>query len=157
FALASAYAGTPIGPGPLDLSEAFPASSLATAVHAAVLEGCIGETVAAVEAREAVAAATDPAVRAALSRVALEEQTHAARAFRFVKWALAQADPTLRGVLLQQIIALVDMESRATAPPAIPVAMRPADRAVSMRLAEHGVLASDARAEIRRRVVAEVV
>lgn len=88
FALASAYAGRTLGPGPLDVTGSLEASSLSDIVDLALLEGCFGETSAALEASEAADSAADPVVRAAYERIAEDEQRHAELAFRFVRWAL---------------------------------------------------------------------
>ncbi len=94
FAFASAYAEAPVGPGAVDVTGAIPATDLRTAVLAAVREGCIGETLAAIECRVASESATDPVVRDALARIAEDETRHAQLAWRFVRWAL-ERDPSL--------------------------------------------------------------
>jgi hypothetical protein len=90
FHLASAYAGRPIGPGPLDIVGSLASSTLLDVVELVLLEGCFGETVAALEALDAAETATDPVIVAAYSQIARDEQRHAALAFRFVRWALQQ-------------------------------------------------------------------
>lgn len=92
FGLAAAYGGAPIGPGPLDVGGCEPRARLADMAEAAAEEGCVGETLSALSARAALAGARDPAVRAALERIATEEEAHAALSWRFVAWALAQGD-----------------------------------------------------------------
>ena len=92
FALASAYAGHAIGPGPLDVARSLEVSSLAEIVDLVIAEGCFGETSAALEALEAAETATDPVIVAAYSQIARDEQRHAELAFRFVRWAL-ERDP----------------------------------------------------------------
>ena len=59
FALASAYAGRAVGPGALDVGAALSSRTPLDIVRTTILEGCIGETVAAVEAAEAREHATD--------------------------------------------------------------------------------------------------
>lgn len=88
FDIASAYAGQAIGPGPLDISGSLAVTSLADIVELVIVEGCFGETRAALEALEAADAATDPVIRAAYEQIARDEERHAALAFRFVRWAL---------------------------------------------------------------------
>lgn len=91
FALAGAYAGHPVGPGPLAIDGALTGSlSLREAAVAAVLEGCIGETLAAHQALAAAEVATDPVVRRVLAGIAEDEARHAELAWRFVAWALGQ-------------------------------------------------------------------
>ncbi len=88
FGLASLYAGAPVGPGPLAISGAVASLDLAALVDSVIREGCIGETLAAFEAREAATQATDPSVRATLAKIAADEQRHAEMAWQFVQWAL---------------------------------------------------------------------
>ncbi len=88
FALASAYAGRALGPGPLDVSHSLNVTSLADIVDLVLYEGCFGETSAALEALEAAQTAKDPVVRRTYEQIAADEQRHAELAFRFVRWAL---------------------------------------------------------------------
>jgi hypothetical protein len=99
FGLASAYAGAVLGPGPLDLSGVAPSASLAAAAAAAVREGCVNETVAALTATEQARAATDPALRAILERIARDEAEHAELAWCFVDWALRVGGQPVRVAL----------------------------------------------------------
>ncbi len=92
FHLASSYAGCTLGPGPLNIEHSLEHSSLLEIVDLVLAEGCIGETQAALTAVEAADAARDPVIRAAYARIAVDEQNHAALAFRFIRWALEQ-DP----------------------------------------------------------------
>lgn len=70
FSLASAYAGRPIGPGPLGSTD--PARVLRESVR----DGLIGEGLAAERARREVFA--DPTVAAVFAKIAREETEHAA-------------------------------------------------------------------------------
>jgi hypothetical protein len=91
FALASAYAGASWGPGPLPIDRAMESSDLRSVLVTAIHEGCVGETVAAIEAAETAERATDPAVRAVLLGIAEDETRHAELAWRFVRWALTES------------------------------------------------------------------
>jgi hypothetical protein len=88
FELASAYGGAPVGPGRLAVDGAAVRADLASAAVAAVHEGCVGETEAALLAQAQMDGARDPRVRRALLRIAADEADHAALAWRFVAWAL---------------------------------------------------------------------
>jgi hypothetical protein len=96
FALASHYAGTKLGPDRLDIQHCFEDNSLPAVMKLVLSEGCIGETVAALEALDEAASATDPVVRGVLERIAREEQAHAELAFKFMRWALAQCSREMR-------------------------------------------------------------
>jgi hypothetical protein len=96
FAMASAYAGRALGPGKLDVANSLDCGSLEEIVDLVIVEGCFGETGAALEALAAADTAQDPAVRDAFSRIAKDEQRHAELAFRFLRWAVEQS-PSVAG------------------------------------------------------------
>jgi hypothetical protein len=99
FAVASAFAGRALGPGPLAIDGALETTSLEEVVVATIREGCIGETVSAVHATEALFYVDDPALRQVLSRIAEDETRHAQLAWRFVRWALEIGDAELRSAV----------------------------------------------------------
>jgi hypothetical protein len=88
FAFASTYAGEKLGPAKLDMSRCFDGIDLVSVTKLVIAEGCIGETIAALEALEDADRATDSVVRNALLRIASDERNHAELAYRFVRWAL---------------------------------------------------------------------
>jgi len=97
FALASVYAGSALGPGALALGpEVFESVALVPIVKSAVVEGCINETLAALEAEAGAAAAKPEVVREFLTTIARDEGEHAALSFRFVRWALELGSGTVR-------------------------------------------------------------
>jgi hypothetical protein len=98
FALASAYAGRATGPAALDIDGALGPSDLGRSLLTTIREGCIGETVAALEAAELAQRVTDPVVRQVLEGIAGDEKRHAELAFRFVKWTLGER-PELASVV----------------------------------------------------------
>lgn len=90
FALASAYAGRGVGPGPLDLTDALVTAEVSDVVRLTFREGCVGETAAAHEARRMVEVSPDPLVRRVLESIAADEERHALTAWKFVAWALTR-------------------------------------------------------------------
>ncbi|WP_437738173.1 ferritin-like domain-containing protein [Sorangium sp. So ce1335] len=99
FALASRYAGRPLGPGPLAMDGALEAPTLAGAAASAVREGCVGETLAALQAGAQRGRARDPEVCRALDRIAADEAAHAELAWAFVRWALARGGEPVRAAV----------------------------------------------------------
>jgi hypothetical protein len=71
-------------------------SDLAAFAAATVEEGCVGETLSAAIAAEALRVCTDPAVRNSLAMIVRDERRHAALAWRTVAWALRVGDETVR-------------------------------------------------------------
>ena len=107
FALASAY-GEPVAPGPLPLTgDVLGDRSDEAIVEAAVLEGCIGETLAAARAERAASVAVDPIVRQVWAQIAEDEAKHAELAWRFVSWAV-----TRQPALAHRVVALTGSEPR---------------------------------------------
>src|SRR6185369_6652767 len=106
FAIANHFGSVTIGPGHLDVERSLDESSLEAIVINAIREGCIGETLAAVEAREAAEHAEDPVIRAVLREISADETRHAELAYRFVQWALSLGDPRLTHAVRQEFAAL---------------------------------------------------
>lgn len=123
FGLASVYAGEPLGPGPLPLDgDLLGLLSLAPITAAAVVEGCVGETVAALEASAAAERTTVPEIHATLETISADESRHAQLAWRFVRWALQQSDPTVRPAVqaaFRQALAARPLEAECTPDDAI--------------------------------------
>jgi hypothetical protein len=146
FAVASQYAGTPVGPGRLAVESSLDEMSLEQIVINTIREGCVGETVAAIEAREAAEHAKDPALRELLLVISEDETRHAELAFCFVQWALAQGDATLERAVRAELAAL----SEETPLPSTLGAQQTASLA-------HGIVPEPMRQAIRARAIREVI
>jgi hypothetical protein len=89
--LARAFDGAAPAPlfGALNLAGLEIRDNLASVAAAAVVEGCCGETFAAMALAQAAANCTDPANSEVIASIAEDEMRHAELAFRFVAWAVA--------------------------------------------------------------------
>ena len=96
FALAERFSGECLGPGPLALSDVRVSASLEEMVALAIREGCVGETLASLVAREQLAVARDRDVHHTLSQIAEDEARHAELAWRFVAWAISCGGDRIR-------------------------------------------------------------
>lgn len=101
FALAEHYSGRQLGPAPLAIDGSLRSQSLLQIAAAAAREGCIWETVAALEANVAAGTAEDPLVAALLRRIADDETAHAQLAWDIVHWAIAQGGAPVRAAVVQ--------------------------------------------------------
>ena len=149
FSIASRYAGKNLGPDRLNVDGASPAKDLASAVAAAVVEGCIGETLSALLAEARLARAEDADVRDALSRIATEEARHAELAWSFVGWAITSGGEDIR-----------DAAGRAfeTALATTPQSWDPSLHGVApATLRAHGLLDEKAAREVALRAFADVI
>jgi hypothetical protein len=146
FGLASAYAGRDLGPGPIAIDGCLDGTDVRAFVATTFVEGCIGETVAALEAREALEHARDPVVRDILETIAHDEARHAELAWRTVAWALATLGQAARDA--------IDAALATANAPAIGAAdgEGPGDT-----LRPHGVLGEETRIELRRACIRSVV
>jgi hypothetical protein len=95
FGIASALAGESLGPTPLPTTDARRRATPSEVLRAVIVEGCVGETVAAHDAGVRRDLGCAPPVRAALAQIADDEARHAALAWRTVRWILG-AHPSLR-------------------------------------------------------------
>jgi hypothetical protein len=149
FGLASAYAGRTIEPGLLPMHGALDALSFSDIVCTAISEACIGETLAAAEAAEALEYACDPQVRGVLGRIAADEARHAELGWRFLRWALDSAAPSVRERLSRLASRLAEMELERSAEHWQPD--------TAPELLHHGVLTNALRHEVRCAALTEVV
>ena len=78
------------------MQSALDARDLGSFAARTVREGCVGETIAALNVAEQARCATDPALRRALKGVARDEANHAELAWKAVRWAIAQGDASVR-------------------------------------------------------------
>jgi hypothetical protein len=148
FTLASAYAGRELGPGAFPFGGAVAISGdLATVAARVAIEGCVGETLAAIQASEQLAVAVDPAVRAVLASIAEDEARHAELAWRTIAWALRVGGGEVRR-------AVADAFSEASAAPRMGDD-GPAELAAV--LAAHGLLDRAASGRVLSRALDEVV
>lgn len=110
FALAAAYGDESLGPAPLPMTDLRVETDLASAAARAFMDGCFGETAAALIARASLDVCGAPDVRVALARIALDEASHAELAWQFVAWALRQGGDAVASALsssLEQALATV--------------------------------------------------
>jgi hypothetical protein len=146
FGLARRYSESELGPGPLPVAGALEASDMGSVVTACILEGCIGETVAAIEAAEALAHCEDAEASAVLQQIVAEETQHAELAWQFLVWALRAGPAELRA----QAAAVFRAELERPAAPVVPGEL-------DQRLLRHGLLSSALRQELRARVLRDVI
>lgn len=154
FGLAARYAGRDIGPGGLPLSGALDARSPSVIIETAILEACVGETLAAAEAAAALDQTRDPAVRAVLARIAEDEARHAELGWSFLSWVLGRADEALRLQTLESLFGAIEGATQAATPE-----LMSDDEALpgSATLAEHGLLSEHERFNARRLALSEIV
>jgi hypothetical protein len=148
YGLASAFGDVAVGPGRLAVSPAARAVDLVSLAEECFVDGCVGETVAAMAAAEARARAIPAVVRDALDAITDDEARHAALAYRIVAWALREGGAPVRTVIESQL-ARVRAELAAHAPV---LAGDPVGFDESL-----GVLATATAFAVRRRVLAEIV
>jgi len=98
YGMASRFTSAIHGPGPLP-SATPRASTLVQVAVDAFLEGCVGETTAALVAERGAALAQDPHTQEVLAGIAKDEAEHAALAWRTVKWALESGGADVAGAL----------------------------------------------------------
>lgn len=148
FDIAGIYAGEPAGPGPMPLPDGFLGpQDLASVAAAAVAEGCVGETVAALEARTLARVAGHPTLQATLSSIAEDEQQHAALSWRFAGWALGTGGPEVREAIARAFAQTADAQPGP----------RPADDPAEAELLAHGVATPRMRHDTRIAALEDVI
>jgi hypothetical protein len=151
FGLASAYGGSPVGPGKLEVDDALGANDVQSILRTLVHEGCVGETFAAALARREQEQTAEPVVRAVLGRIAEDEERHALLAWRSLEWLVRRCGQSREAAAaLWGEIGVLEREVAAR-PPSPPRASPDAD------LARYGVVAEAEMADLRALVLRTIV
>lgn len=148
FAIASQLAGCALGPGPLAIDGSLEAATLFDVLRLVFREGCVGETAAALEARQAAEHAREPLLKQTLLTIAEDETRHAQLAWQFVSWALGLDSDAVRDVLraeLERALAFTE-----------PVAHADEDLHTDA-LNQLGLVSSSQRAALRRLALVDVI
>ncbi|MFO0614524.1 MAG: ferritin-like domain-containing protein [Polyangiaceae bacterium] len=117
FALASAFAGEPLGPAALGDALAPITQDLESIVEALGEEGCVGETVGVAEALAVAETTSDPFIAAHMRKVAADEQRHAELAWRTLRW-LIEKDAGLVGTVERAFERTIAAMGRSVGPSA---------------------------------------
>lgn len=147
WSLARRYGAAPTGPASLAVGSGPVSRDVERVVRGLVLDGCVGESVAAAEAMLLSALAASDDVRDTLAGIARDELDHAALAFDALDWI----ERTHGGRAVRAREAAI-AEARATlvcAAGEAPVDPSPMEA--------HGALGATRAAELRRRVLEEAV
>ena len=148
FGIASRFAGSPLGPGPLPADGVLEANELdlAAVLELVIREGCFGETLAALAATEGAARAVDTEIRSVLEKIARDEREHAALAWRTLTWALERADEGLRRHVAEVFRSAANAQS----------ALSPGGED-EQGLSEYGLVRGSLWEQIRRQATARVI
>jgi hypothetical protein len=147
YGIASAFGGSVVGPGPLALAAISTAPTLVDLALACFRDGCVNETVAALSVAEASRLAASPTIRETLAAIAEDEARHAELSYRILAWALRVGDASLRARVADE---LESVRCELAREPTVGQAHRDHDETT-------GLLAPRTAAQVRRRVLADVV
>ena len=119
YALAARRGATTNGPGPLAVDRAPLATTLEGFVRDTFLDGCVAETLAAIDVRRR-AEDGDAIERAALIAIADDEDRHAELAWRMLAWAVRGGGATARAALATALRDLAPSDDPAVADLVLP-------------------------------------
>jgi hypothetical protein len=103
--------------GPLDVGGCLDTVTLVELARMNVVEGCIGETLAAAVMAEQAERARDPELRRELRSIAQDESRHAILAWRIARWAIARGGSEVRRAVRLAFAAFRPPVSDATVSP----------------------------------------
>lgn len=148
FSLATVYAGHSVGPGPLPVDQrALTSWDLQSVAVGTVEEGCVGETIAALEAQATAELAQAGAVRAVQLRIYEDESRHAELAWRFARWAAEVGGAPVRAALRDAFERQIAHFEAAT----------PLESIHEQRLEAHGILSERRKQALRAQMMREVI
>lgn len=152
FALAKRYSDQALSAGPLEVSQALEHELEPARIAVDVfLEGCVGESVAALEASEMSRLSKDPAVTAVLEKIAKDEHEHALLAWRTLGWMLDNLGAQEKGKVVQALTQLLVGLREELKGPAAGMNETPDE------LELHGVPSAQRKNALRRQALAQLV
>jgi hypothetical protein len=150
FGVAGRYLGADVGPGPLPIDGALADLEVVSVFRATFFEACVEETCSALEVAEAAERATDPTLRAVLSRIAEDEARHGELGWSTTQWLLRAVPSDRRAALHSELrdhvmAALRDAQRQSTT------------TSLDDRVVAHGMLQASTRRALRLAALADVV
>ena len=113
YGIAEKFLGENIQPSSLDVDGSARAQSREEVIQSVINEGCIGETIAAIQAQFGYHLAKQPLVKDTLKTIAADESNHSQLAWSTIHWAIERfpdlkdiAEETFREQLDRQITSL---------------------------------------------------
>ena len=95
YGLAANFLGSIFEPGTLDVDGSLEAHELKEIIESVIKEGCVGETLSAIQIKKGSRFAQEPVVKNMLEEIALDESKHAQLAWNTIRWAI-ERNPKLQ-------------------------------------------------------------
>ena len=149
YDIASANTGLKLAPGPLDIQESLKKLDVMSVVRSIIREGCVGETLAAVEARVRGHVTDDPYIKKSLLQITEEETNHAQLAWDTIEWIVGK-NPELR--TFAENVLDDELERKMVKKPAISLPVEElacVDPNEVMSLQKHGFLTQENAENVR--------
>jgi len=149
FGFAAAYGERPVGPATLPIAGSLDGMDDPVEIAVSLAnEGCIAETISALQLAEAARRTDDPALRTALQEIAEQELQHAELAWSALAWMVRNGDDRMRA-------AVADAFVHATA--AVPRAVSLSDALDEDTLRACGRLSSQQRLDLATRALERTI
>ena len=157
YGLASAFIGSDFVPGPLDVEESLEDMDIKEIARSLIQEGCIGETLAAIEVHLAAKIAQDTVVKEALLEISSDETKHAQLAWNTIYWIIEKY-PNLRTFVEETFRAEIEQRLMTTSSDTqFPSPTSCVDSNVDSSFRKYGLLVKDDRAKVHNAGIQNVI
>ena len=157
YDIASANTGLKLAPGPLDVQESLKKLDLMSVIRSIIHEGCVGETLAAVEAHVRGHGTEDPYIKKSLLQITEEETNHAQLAWDTIEWVVSK-NPELR--TFAENVLDDELERKMVKKPAISLPVEElacVDPNEVMSLQKHGFLTQENAEKVRKVGIRDII
>jgi hypothetical protein len=114
FTLAAGFGDEVVAPGPMPIPTAPLEVTPVAVMRATLRDGCVAETLAALQARRDLADARTAAERDVLARIADDEERHAELAFATIAWLLETFGAPIRDALALELDAVAAASTQSS-------------------------------------------
>ena len=154
YGFASAFIGSDFRPGTLDVNEGLEGMGLQEIIQSVIQEGCIEETLAAIEAHLAAHNAQDTAVKDALSQIASDETNHAQLAWDTIHWIIKRY-PDTRTFVEEAFRASLKQQEANDVPSPPTTICEDSEKDASFR--KYGILTRNDRNKVRKAGIQAII
>ena len=162
YGFASSFLDTDLAPGPLNVDGCLDDTDLRFITRSLIKDGCIEETIGAIEVRLRANYAEDPAIKAALTQVASDETNHAQFAWDTLEWIMEKF-PDIHGFVTETFRVELErnmqrFECQANKKEMPSTCTKPCTNSEETKMfRKYGLLGEDDRDEVRKAAIMEVI
>ena len=149
YGFASEFMGSKIYPGVLDVDGSLEKTDMNVIIESVIRDGCIQETISAIEGHFRAHHATDQVIKSSLRKIANDETKHAQLAWDTIQWIVAQYpeyETHVNKIFVKELKKQEEMANKDLGSDLTPLCIDPSLESISTRF---GIISKDDKEVVR--------